>query len=117
MKATGVVRPIDNLGRIVLPIELRRIMNLNEKDLLEIRPNPDNKKFKNLFLTEKAKSLQDKASAYREYTESVVIKDFTPDEKEYFEKTLFKVFHNLLNDSSLSQEEKDLIERRFMEND
>ena len=36
MKATGVVRPIDNLGRIVLPIELRRIMNLNEKDLLEI---------------------------------------------------------------------------------
>ena len=74
-------------------------------------------KFKNIFLTEKAKSLQDKASAYREYTESVVIKDFTPDEKEYFEKTLFKVFHNLLNDSSLSQEEKDLIERRFMEND
>lgn len=36
MKATGVVRPIDNLGRIVLPIELRRIMNLNEKDLIEI---------------------------------------------------------------------------------
>jgi len=36
MKATGIVRPIDNLGRIVLPIELRRIMNLNEKDLLEI---------------------------------------------------------------------------------
>ena len=49
----------------------------------EIRPNPDNKKFKNIFLTEKAKSLQDKASAYREYTESVIIKDFTPDEKEY----------------------------------
>ena len=84
------------------------LQRMVEKDLLEIRPNPDNKKFK---------SIQDKASAYREYTESVVIKDFTPDEKEYFEKTLFKVFHNLLNDSSLSQEEKDLIERRFMEND
>lgn len=89
------------------------LQRMVEKGLLEIRPNPDNKKFKNIFLTEKAKSLQDKASAYREYTESVVIKDFTPDEKEYFEKTLFKVFHNLLNDSSLSQEEKDLIERRF----
>lgn len=93
------------------------LQRMVEKDLLEIRPNPDNKKFKNIFLTEKAKSLQDKASAYREYTESVVTKDFTPDEKEYFEKTLFKVFHNLLNDSSLSPEEKDLIERRFMEND
>ena len=93
------------------------LQRMVEKDLLEIRPNPDNKKFKNIFLTEKAKSLQDKASAYREYTESVIIKDFTPDEKEYFEKTLFKVFHNLLNDSSLSPEEKDLIERRFMEND
>ena len=93
------------------------LQRMVEKDLLEIRPNPDNKKFKNIFLTEKAKSLQDKASAYREYTESVIIKDFTPDEKEYFKKTLFKVFHNLLNDSSLSPEEKDLIERRFMEND
>ena len=86
------------------------LQRMVEKDLLEIRPNPDNKKFKNIFLTEKAKSIQDKASAYREYTESVVIKDFTPDEKEYFEKTLFKVFHNLLNDSSLSPEEKDLID-------
>ncbi|MDQ5983715.1 MAG: hypothetical protein RUMPE_00741 [Eubacteriales bacterium SKADARSKE-1] len=36
MKATGVIRPIDDLGRIVLPIELRKVMNLNSKDLLEI---------------------------------------------------------------------------------
>ena len=55
--------------------------------------------------------------AFNETIPSALIKDFTPDEKEYFEKTLFKVFHNLLNDSSLSPEEKDLIERRFMEND
>ena len=32
MKSTGVVRPIDQLGRIVIPIELRRNLNLKELD-------------------------------------------------------------------------------------
>lgn len=36
MKFTGVIRPIDELGRVVLPIELRKSMNIKKKDLLEI---------------------------------------------------------------------------------
>lgn len=36
MKSTGIVRKVDELGRIVLPIELRRTLNINEKDSLEI---------------------------------------------------------------------------------
>lgn len=36
MKSTGIVRRIDSLGRIVLPIELRRIMDLDIKDPVEI---------------------------------------------------------------------------------
>ena len=36
MKATGIVRKVDELGRVVLPIELRRNLNINEKDSLEI---------------------------------------------------------------------------------
>jgi len=36
MKATGVVRKVDELGRIVLPIELRRTMDIDIKDPLEI---------------------------------------------------------------------------------
>ena len=36
MKATGVVRRVDELGRIVIPIELRRTMGIDEKDSLEI---------------------------------------------------------------------------------
>ncbi|SFV07720.1 AbrB/MazE/SpoVT family DNA-binding domain-containing protein [Alicyclobacillus macrosporangiidus] len=36
MKATGVVRQVDQLGRVVLPIELRRTLNIQEKDGLEI---------------------------------------------------------------------------------
>ena len=36
MKATGIVRKIDELGRIVLPIEMRRTLDIGEKDALEI---------------------------------------------------------------------------------
>ena len=41
MKATGVVRPVDSLGRIVLPIEIRKNMDINEKDVLEIFVDDD----------------------------------------------------------------------------
>ena len=36
MKATGIVRKVDELGRIVLPIELRRTLGIEEKDRIEI---------------------------------------------------------------------------------
>lgn len=36
MKSTGIVRKVDELGRVVLPIELRRNFNIQEKDSLEI---------------------------------------------------------------------------------
>lgn len=36
MKSTGMVRRIDNLGRIVLPIELRRVLDLDKDSALEI---------------------------------------------------------------------------------
>jgi len=36
MKATGMVRKVDELGRIVLPIEMRRTLDIAERDPLEI---------------------------------------------------------------------------------
>ena len=36
MKSTGIVRKVDELGRIVLPIELRRTLEIAERDALEI---------------------------------------------------------------------------------
>lgn len=36
MKSTGIVRRLDELGRITLPIELRRTMGATERDPLEI---------------------------------------------------------------------------------
>lgn len=41
MKSTGIVRKVDELGRIVLPIELRRTMNIEVKDALEIYVDGD----------------------------------------------------------------------------
>ena len=41
MKSTGVVRKMDELGRIVLPVELRRTLDIEEGDALEIFTEAD----------------------------------------------------------------------------
>ena len=41
MKSTGIVRKVDELGRVVLPIELRRTMGIAEKDPMEILVHGD----------------------------------------------------------------------------
>lgn len=41
MKTTGIVRKLDELGRITLPIELRRTLGVCDKDALEISVDGD----------------------------------------------------------------------------
>lgn len=41
MKSTGVVRKVDELGRIVLPIEIRKVLDINQKDAIEIFTDED----------------------------------------------------------------------------
>ena len=41
MKATGIVRRIDELGRIVVPKEIRRVLRIREGDPLEIFTDKD----------------------------------------------------------------------------
>ena len=41
MKSTGIVRKVDELGRIVLPIEIRKTMDIKEKDSIEIFTDAD----------------------------------------------------------------------------
>lgn len=41
MKGTGIVRKLDELGRITLPIELRRTLGVSERDPLEIFVDDD----------------------------------------------------------------------------
>ncbi len=42
MKSTGIVRKVDELGRIVLPIEMRRTLDIAERDSLEIYVDGEN---------------------------------------------------------------------------
>ncbi len=42
MKATGIVRPIDKLGRVVIPKELRKTYGLSVDDAVEIFVNDEN---------------------------------------------------------------------------
>ncbi len=36
MKSTGIIRRVDELGRVVIPIEIRNKLGINEKDPIEI---------------------------------------------------------------------------------
>lgn len=67
MKSTGIVRKIDQLGRVVLPIELRRALGVKEKDPIEIFVEEDQIIFKK----------------YTPYNQCVVTGEITPQNKEY----------------------------------
>ncbi|HEY3366091.1 MAG TPA: AbrB/MazE/SpoVT family DNA-binding domain-containing protein [Symbiobacteriaceae bacterium] len=41
IKATGIIRRVDDLGQVVLPIELRRLFGLNDRECLEIFTEED----------------------------------------------------------------------------
>ena len=41
MRSSGIVRKVDNLGRIVIPIEIRRAMSIDVKDPIEISIDGD----------------------------------------------------------------------------
>ena len=41
MKATGIVRPVDPLGRVVIPVELRRTFDIKTDDSLEVYVDGD----------------------------------------------------------------------------
>lgn len=49
MKATGIVRRIDDLGRIVIPKEIRRTLRIREADPLEISPTGGRNHLKNIL--------------------------------------------------------------------
>lgn len=42
MKSTGIIRKVDELGRVVLSIDVRGILGIEEKDALEILVNSEN---------------------------------------------------------------------------
>lgn len=59
MKATGIIRRIDDLGRVVIPREIRRTMRIKEGDPLEIFINDSGVMFKKYYAYVSVKSLLD----------------------------------------------------------
>ena len=59
MKSTGIVRRVDELGRIVIPIELRNKLKIAEKDPIEIYVEGSSiilKKYEDLMIIKKMKT-------------------------------------------------------------
>lgn len=109
MKATGVVRRIDDLGRIVIPKEIRRGFKINEGDSLEIFVDSNGivlKKYS--LLDDMVESALDLVAVARKvYGKSVIITDnekviATGKElkKEYLEKELTSVIKSKIEDRS-----------------
>lgn len=71
MKATGIVRRIDDLGRVVIPKEIRRTCNIREGDPLEIFLDEDGavmfKKYDPGYRNNLITTLQNISDYYEEY--------------------------------------------------
>ena len=71
MKATGIVRRVDDLGRVVIPKEIRRACNIREGDPLEIFLDEDGavvfKKYNPTYRDDLMDTLQDAAYYYDNY--------------------------------------------------
>ena len=64
MKNTGIVRRIDELGRVVIPKELRRTMHIKEGEEMEVYVAPDD-----TLVLKKYSALRDYAEVAQEYLE------------------------------------------------
>ena len=76
MKPTGIVRRIDDLGRVVIPKEIRRNCNIREGDPLEIFLQDDGvvfKKYNPDYRKELTNTLQDAADYYDDYEDDRAI--------------------------------------------
>lgn len=77
MKATGIVRRIDDLGRVVIPKEVRRTMNIREGDPLEIFLDEDGavvfKKYNPTYRDDLITTLQNAADYYDAYEDNQAI--------------------------------------------
>lgn len=111
MKATGIVRRIDDLGRVVIPKEIRRTMRIREGDPLEIYTDREGE-----VIFKKYSPIGELASFAGEYAEtlyktcslSVVISDRDTviasagvSRKEYADKPLSEALENIIEARSL----------------
>ncbi len=108
MKATGIVRRIDDLGRVVIPKEIRRTLRIREGDPLEIFTGRDGevilKKYSPIgelseFATEYAESLHEALQHNAIITDrDTIIAVSGTSKKDYIEKRVSKALENIMED-------------------
>ncbi|MDK2917728.1 MAG: AbrB family transcriptional regulator, stage sporulation protein [Candidatus Petromonas sp.] len=129
MKATGIVRRIDDLGRVVIPKEIRRTLRIREGDPLEIFTDREGevilKKYSpigelNEFATEYAESLNESINAIAIITDrDNVVAIAGASKKEHLEKRVSKELENIMEQrqSKIINEIDKLVPVTIEEND
>ena len=105
MKATGVVRRIDDLGRIVIPKEIRRTLKINDGDNVEIYVSDDSIVLKKYCFLNSSFLLAQKLtdSFYNIYHKIILITDnekIVAGSKKYLNKTLSTTIVDIINNRS-----------------
>lgn len=105
MKTTGVVRRIDDLGRIVIPKEIRKTMRIKDGESLEIFLDSDN------IILKKYSFFEDLEDFYKKYADSIhdgigknvlivdrdkIVSAAGVDKKEYIGKTISSNVDNII---------------------
>ena len=120
MKSTGVIRRIDDLGRIVIPKEIRKSLRIHDGENLEIFIEKENKIFLQKFslmgkITDFAQSFTDSINAF--VKKNVVITDNNniiafsgQNKKEYLDKPISEQLDDFIQrrDSILEKHQKEL---------
>lgn len=78
---------------------------LKEKDLIEVRVDEENKKYKNIYPASKAILLDEQMDLHRNETESLLLRGFTKEEAEQLGSYLDRLYNNLLQGSEISDKD------------
>ena len=96
MKSTGIVRKVDELGRVVLPIELRRTLGINEKDPLEVYTDEDKVVLKKYVSSEEVAERKSKVEKGQKYCDNLKLKASLRQKQEI--EYVQKLLEDLLNE-------------------
>ncbi len=89
------------------------LSRLSEKDLIEITVDEENKKFKNITLTNKAMEKIELMTSQRDETESILLKGFSSDETTRLRAYLERLYSNLVNGTDISEQDICCLKKEF----
>ena len=89
------------------------LSRLSEKNLIEITVDEENKKFKNITLTNKAMEKIELMTSQRDETESILLKGFSSDETTRLRAYLERLYSNLVSGTDISEQDIGCLKKEF----